>query len=487
MSGRYFLGIDVGTQGSKGLVLDAESGTVLARASSAYELAPGLPAGAAEQDPAIWLAAIDELLGELAARVELQSIAAVGVSGQQHGFVPIDENGSVLRRAKLWCDTATIDEAQELSEAWGRSVPVGFTASKILWMKRAEPELFARLAHVALPHDYINFVLTGRHATECGDASGTGLLDPRERSWRAADARVIDAALPEMLPEFVPAGDVFARVSESAAERFGLSTDCVVSVGGGDNMMAAIGAGAVEAGVVVLSLGTSGTVFACSEHAIVDSSGVIAPFCDSTGAWLPLLCVMNLTLVTEEVRNAFGLSHEAIAERARAVPIGSDGLRMLPFLQGERVPPLPAAAGTLEGMRAGWLDPGRLYRAALEACVANLRVGSERLEALGVPIKSLRLVGGAAVNPIWRSCIANAFDCDVELVAETEAAALGAALQALWTYRRQADGDASITELAAPYLEVTASEEPDAGSAAAWRDLLADWRELLSHRHPTAT
>lgn len=484
--GALYLGLDIGTQGSKGLVLDGDSGQIVARAHASYGLVEGLPDGAAEQDPATWLEALDVICASLRDSVDLREIRSVAVSGQQHGFVPLDESGRVLRRAKLWCDTATIAEADELSEAWGRSLAVGFTASKILWLKRHEPELFAKLAHVALPHDYVNFVLTGRHASEYGDASGTGLLDPHTRSWLEADVAKVDEELLAKLPELLPAGEVFGTVQEAATQRFGLSPSCLVGVGGGDNMMAAIGAGAVEPGVTVLSLGTSGTVFARSEAPVVDPSGVIAPFCDSAGAWLPLLCVMNLTLVTEEVRSAFSMSHDEIAACARRVPVGADGLRMLPFLQGERVPPLPAAAGSLDGMRHGWLEPGRLYRAALEACVANLRLGSARLESLGIDIAKLRLVGGAAVNPLWQQCIADAFDRPVELVEESEAAAFGAALQALWTDRRREVPSLELAEVVRPHVRLGEGASPDASAVDAWGELLRDWRERLEQRYPGA-
>lgn len=293
-----FLGLDVGTQGTKALLVDLDAGRVVARASRSYGLIEGLAPGAAEQHPDTWWEALRDAVRELGAR----RVAGIGVSGQQHGFVPLDAGGQVIRPAKLWCDTETAPEARELSGSYGRPVPTGFTASKILWLKRHEPERFARLAAVLLPHDYVNYRLTGRLFTEAGDASGTGFFDPRKRCFVPAEAAAIDPGLPAKLPPLIQPGEPGGELTPEAAAELGLEPGVPVAAGGGDNMMSAIGSGAVRPGVCVLSLGTSGTVFAYSDEPVVDPEGLIAPFCDSTGGWLPLLCVMNATGVTAEVR-----------------------------------------------------------------------------------------------------------------------------------------------------------------------------------------
>ena len=479
-----YLGLDVGTQGSKAIVIDLGDGGVLARASASYDLIPDLAPGAAEQDPATWIAAIADILRELATSLELTSIDAIGVSGQQHGFVPLDESYEVLRPAKLWCDTATAREARELSERFGRNVPTGFTASKILWLRENEAEHWERLRHVALPHDYVNYVLTGELVTECGDASGTGLFDPVARDFNAREVELVDERLGEMLPRLIGAGEAAGRVSAAAAERFGIREGALVSAGGGDNMMSAIGSGATEPGVVVTSLGTSGTVFAYADRPVVDPEGLIAPFCDSTGGWLPLLCVMNLTGVTEEVRSGFGLDHARITELASEVEVGSDGLLCLPFFQGERVPDLPEASAALLGMRPGWLDPGRLYRAMLEGTSLNLAWGIDKMRALGVEVDALRLVGGAARNPLWRRILADVFAAPVHVMAEPESAALGAALQAAWTHARAEGRDDSLASLCDRFVAFEeAAIEPSADGVVAYAALREEWTAALRERH----
>src|SRR5262249_50972726 len=213
--------------------------------------------------------------------------------GQEGGVVALDERDRGSRAAKVWCDTATSPECEEIIaglggldktiEAVGNGVPAGFTASKILWMKRHEPENFARLRWILLPHDYINFWLTGRKTMECGDASGTALLDVRNRTWSRAAIDAIDPRVAEVLPPLIASDDIARTLRDELAAEFGLSKEVIVSSGGGDNMMGAIGTGNVREGVVTVSLGTSGTIYACAEKPVIDSQGEVAAFCDSTG------------------------------------------------------------------------------------------------------------------------------------------------------------------------------------------------------------
>jgi xylulokinase len=426
------LGLDVGTQGTKALVIDVDSRAVVARAASSYELLPGLPAGAAEQHPDTWWNAVRACLRDLGSACDLARVRALGVAGQQHGFVALDERRAVLRPAKLWCDTSTAAEARELSSVLARHVPTGFTASKILWLKRHEPARFARLAHVLLPHDWINFRLTGELSMEAGDASGTGLFDPTARRFDARACFAIDAGLAAKLPRLLGPREAAGRLTTEAARELGLPAGVLVAPGGGDNMCAAIGAGATRPGVVVLSLGTSATVFAHSKTPVLDPEGLIAPFCDSTGGHLPLLCVMNATSVLHEVARACGQDLATLTRAAEGVAPGAEGLCFLPFLQGERVPDLPEATGTLLGLRTGTLTSGHLFRAALEGISLNLASGVERLRRLGLAVESARLVGGGAKNALWAAILADALEAPVQRLAEDESAALGAALQAAW-------------------------------------------------------
>jgi xylulokinase len=481
--GDLYLGLDVGTQATKALLIELEARAVVARASRSYPLLPDLPPGAAEQEPETWWRAAGECVRELGRQVNGRAIRALGVSGQQHGFVALDAQRRVLRPAKLWCDTSTAAEARELSSALGRSVPTGFTASKILWLKRREPERFARLAHVLLPHDYVNLRLTGRLAMEAGDASGTGFFDPVERRFDGRACAAIDERLAGMLPPLVAAEEPLGRIDEEVGRELGLAPDALVAPGGGDNMCAAIGSGATRAGICVLSLGTSGTIFTYSERPVLDPSGLIAPFCDSTGAWLPLLCVMNATGVLNEVQAAFrasGLDLARLTELAADIPPGSDGLLFLPYLQGERVPDLPEASATLLGLRPALLEPARLFRAALEGTSLNLAWGVERLGALGIAPESVRLVGGGARNRLWAGILADVLGVPVQRPVESESAALGAALQAAWVARRARGERTSIDALAQGFV---ACEEqpihPDPERSGFYRSLLARFRTAV--------
>lgn len=472
------LGFDVGTQGTKALLLDAQAGRVLARASRSYDLIEGLGPGVAEQHPHTWVEAVREVAAEVLTGVDPGAVVAVGVSGQQHGCVLLDGAGEVVRAAKLWCDSSTVDEARELSEAYGRPLPAGFTASKVLWCKRHEPDNWQRVRSLLLPHDYINFRLTGELSMEAGDASGTGFFDPVTRSFIEADAAIIDERLPSMLPALLEAGAPAGELSAEGAQLLGLPQGVLVSAGGGDNMMSAVGSGASRPGVVVVSLGTSGTVFTHCDQPIVDPQGLIAPFCASIGGWLPLLCVMNLTGVTEEVRAGFGGDHASLTRAAREVPVGCDGLMWWPYLAGERFPDLPEAAGTLEGMRAGHLRPGVLFRAAIEGTSLNLGWGVERLRELGVTVDAVNLVGGAARNDLWREVLADVLACPVSAMSEPESGALGAALQSLWTWRRSQGDTAQVHELAAPFVAAEGPPtEPDAERSAAYAQLSRRFRE----------
>jgi xylulokinase len=470
-----YLGFDVGTQATKGVVLDAAAGRVIARGGRSHGLIPGLPAGAAEQDPQTWVDAVREVAAELfaAPSVERKRVRGVGVSGQQHGLVVLDAEDEIVRPAKLWCDTTTAEEAQELSQNLGRAVPAGFTAPKILWMKRHEPELWGRVRSVLLPHDFVNFRLIGRKTMEAGDASGTGCFDPVARAFDRTAVERIDPRLAEMLPPILSPGSPAGVLSGKGAALLGLDEGVLVAAGGGDNMMSAIGSGATSPGVVVVSLGTSGTAFAYSDRPVIDPEGLIAPFCDSTGGWLPLLCVMNMTGVTEEVRAAFEEQEdiESLTRAAARIPPGCDGLLFLPFLQGERVPNLPEATGVLAGIRPGLFRRGYLFRAALEGTSLSLGLGMERMKKLGIAVEYVRLVGGGSRNPLWAQILADVLEAPVVRLAEPESAALGAALQALWTARREAGEDVSPDAVAAPFVRTEGDAiSPDPGRSAIYRE-----------------
>jgi xylulokinase len=460
------LGIDCGTQSTKTVALDTETGAILAAATRGYELMPGLPPGHAEQDPAIWVAAMDETVAEVLEKLgpRRAEVRGLGVSGQQHGFVPLDAQGRVIRPAKLWCDVSTVEEcdilrarfggAAALIERTGLDMLPGFTAPKILWLKRHEPENFARLATVLLPHDYLNFCLTGRLCMEYGDASGTALMDVRKRTWSREVLEAIDPALHEKMPALGSSCEPAGELTADWRTRWNLPAGVIVSAGGGDNMMGAIGTANVEPGRVTASLGTSGTLFAYSAQPAVDPAGEIAAFCDSTDAWLPLVCTMNVTVATEAARNLFGWSHAEMEQEIARVPAGSDGLLFLPYLTGERTPNLPRASGVFHGLTPRTMKPGHLARATMEGVTLGVAYGMEGLRRLGVAPTEIRLTGGGSKSAIWRQICADVFGCRVVTLAEAEGAALGAAIQAA----AAAERGRSIREWANALVRVNTGE-----------------------------
>ncbi|AMK31620.1 Xylulose kinase [Pseudomonas putida] len=445
-----FLGIDCGTQGTKALVLDAGSGQVLGLGSAAHAPPQGRD-GRREQDPADWLdalrAAVSAALRE--AGVDGHAIRALAVSGQQHGLVMLDAQGQVLRPAKLWCDTESAPENQALLDALGGAqgslerlglvIAPGYTVSKLLWTKRRHPELFDRLAHILLPHDYLNYWLTGRVCTEPGDASGTGYYDVRRRIWAPDVFQHIEPGerLLAALPELVESGDCIATLREQAATALGLSPQTWVATGGGDNMLGAIGTGNIAPGMITLSLGTSGTLAAYADQPHVSAQGEVATFCASSGGWLPLICTMNLTSACALVRDLLELDLDRFTALAAQAPISADGLLMLPFFDGERVPALPEATASLHGMTSANLTRANLCRAVLEGTCFSLRYGLDLLRTSGLQGSEIRLVGGAAKSPLWRQTLADLLGLPVVCPQQTEAAALGAAIQAAWSLGRQ--------------------------------------------------
>jgi len=486
------IGLDSGTQSTKALVVDARSGKVLGEGSAQYGLLPNLPPGAKEQDPATWIAATTKAIKAAlqAAKAGAGEVVALGVSGQQHGFVPLDAAGNVIRPAKLWCDTSTTAECEEITavlggpkgaiKALGNAVLPGFTAGKILWLKRHEPKNFARLAAVLLPHDYLNFWLTGEKFMEFGDASGTALMDIRRRRWNETVVHSIDADLLGKLPALSSSDRPAGRLTAATAKKLGLNPGVLVSAGGGDNMMGAIGTGNTREGVVTASFGTSGTIYACAEKPVVDPRGELAAFCDSTNRWLPLLCTMNVTVATEMVRNDFGLDHAAFEKKAAKAPAGSRGLVLVPYLEGERTPSVPEGTGVFFGVRPQTFNAECFARATMEGVTLGMNYGLRRLAELGVKATQVRATGGGAKSRLWRQIMADVFNAEVVTLQVAEGAAYGAALQALWCWRLAQGEKVGIAELTDQFVKLNPAESatPDARAVATYAEIQALQDEL---------
>ena len=442
---QLFLGIDCGTQGTKAIILDAVSGQVLGQGAAAHKLISGAN-GRREQDPAQWLDALTLATRRalLAAGVDGQAILGMGVSGQQHGLVLLDHQGKVLRPAKLWCDTETADENARLLthlggdrgslERLGVVIAPGYTVSKLLWTREQHPEIFSRIAHVMLPHDYLNYWLTGRSCSEYGDASGTGYFNVRTRQWDLQLLRDIDPSgrLQAALPELIDAHAAVGTLLPGIADHLGINPRARVSSGGGDNMMGAIGTGNIKPGAITMSLGSSGTVYAYADQPKVSPDAAVATFCSSSGGWLPLICTMNLTNATGVIRELFDLDIECFNALVAQAPIGAEGVCMLPFLNGERVPALPHATGSVLGLTMSNLTQANLCRAVVEGTTFGLRYGLDLLRHNGLQSRSICLIGGGSNSQVWRQIVADTMNTPVICTEQSEAAALGAAIQAAW-------------------------------------------------------
>ena len=483
------LGIDLGTQSLKVVVYDYSSHAIVASNAASLDVDKDAN-GKAEQNADDWLAAMRSALGELDKEVR-ESVQAVAVSGQQHGFVALDEAGDVICPVKLWCDTSTQAEADEITTACGgqdacialtgNPVLTGYTSPKIRWLRNHQPELYRRLRHIALPHDYLNYLLTGRLVMEHGDASGTGLLDVRQRRWSPEVLRAVDEQrdLYECLPTIVEAGSSIGITSVDCERRFGLPRGIPVATGGGDNMMAAIGTGNVLPGRLTMSLGTSGTLFASADSPVVDDSGNIAAFCNSTGGWLPLLCTLNCTSATELVRSMLGIELSDFDRLVESAEPGCQGLTVLPFFAGERTPNVPHANAQMHGMQSHNVSAAHLMRGTVEGVTFGLRFGLDELRRLGVTAKEIVVTGGGAQSRAWRQVVANACALPVVSLAVDEGAGFGAAMQALWLLERESDPAFAIESVVDEHVQFADRIEPRAADIPVLADAYSRYRSAV--------
>ncbi len=490
--GPLFAGLDVSTQSTKLVVIDPEAGAVvhvdrvdydrdLPRYGTREGAVQGLGEGASESDPRMWIEAVEALLGRIGGAggrgaggpgerrsADLAGrIRCISVSGQQHGLVALAQDGTLARpRAKLWNDFSTAEECRLLTEAVGgleamvrevgNSQRTGYTAGKILHLKRHEPECWARAAVLFLVHNYVDWYLTGGAAggvaiMEPGDASGMALWNPATGRWSRRVMDAIDPGLAAKLPPLAPADRSIGKVGAALVRRFGLSPECRVDAGSGDNMYGAVGTGNVEPGLFTVSLGTSGTACTVLDRPFTDPTGEIASFCDSAGRYLPLLCVSNLANGYDGLRERLGLTHEAFAARVEEAPPGNGGRVLVPWYVGERTPDVPFGAAATFGFDTGDLAgarPAAACRAVVEGHVLNLWDGSTRMP---VTPREIRLTGGLSASPAWCQTIADVFDAETVPVAG-EGAALGAALHAAWVWRREQGDARSLAEVAAPFV-----------------------------------
>jgi xylulokinase len=482
----YLLGIDVSTTGVKALLIDAD-GNVVGSANTEQPLSTPYPLWS-EQDPADWwngaVSSIRQVLRET--NVAGEAVQAVGLTGQMHGLTLLDEKGTVLRPAILWNDQRTGAQCDEIRSRLGRSHLIaltgndaltGFTAPKILWVQQNEPDIYARVRHILLPKDYVRYCLTGAFAIDRADGSGTILFDLTTRDWSPEMLRALEIQ-PGWLPKTYEGPEVTGEISSEAAAQTGLRAGTPVTAGGGDQAAQAVGVGAVQPGIVALTLGTSGVVFATTGQPFIEPEGRLHAFCHSVpGRWHLMGVMLSAAGSLRWFRDTMapGSGYDDLLAPAAQVPALSEGLLFLPYLTGERTPhPDPLARGAFAGLtiRHG-LD--HMTRSVLEGVAFGLRDSFELIKSAGLEsIQQVRVSGGGARSMLWRQILADVFNAELVTVNTTEGAAFGAALLAgvgtgVWR---------SVDEACTATVRQTGSTSPTSSGAARYDQGYAVYRQL---------
>lgn len=441
------LGIDVGTGGTRAVLVD-EHGRVIIAATAEHAPMSSPRIGWAEQDPEDWWSAACLAIKVCLERsgTTAQEIAAIGLTGQMHGLVLLDEHDRVVRPALLWCDQRTEEECRLITEQVGAERLIqltanpaltGFTLPKIWWVQRHEPELWKRVWSLMLPKDYVRFRLTGSRATDMADASGTLMFDVRNRRWSKPMLEI--SSVPEaLLPAIFESPEISGEVNEEGAQRTGLRPRIPVVAGAGDQAAGAVGMGIVKPGAVSATIGTSGVVFAATAKPELEPAGRIHTFCHAIpNRWHVMGVTQGAGLSLRWFRDQFGAGkedgrdpYERLTEEAAQAPPGADGLLWAPYLMGERTPHLdPKARAAFVGITAQHTS-AHVIRAIMEGVAFSLRDSLTLFQQIGVPIESIRLGGGGARSPLWQQIQADVYGQPVELIEAEEGAAYGAALLA---------------------------------------------------------
>jgi xylulokinase len=474
-----FLGIDVGTGGTRAVIVDKQ-GKVVASASSEHEPFRVPQPGWAEQDPEDWWRAAKEAIGAAisgAARAggdaggeagERGKIHAVGLTGQMHGAVMLDADGAVLRPSLIWCDQRTQPQCDWLHETIGRERLIeltcnpalpNFTLTKLLWVKDNEPEIFAKIAHVMCPKDYVRYRLTGSYAIDVHEASGTLLLDVTNRKW-SSEVAAISGVKEEWLPPLYESQQVCGHVSAAGAAATGLADGTPVVAGAGDQAAGAVGMGILKPGAVSATIGTSGVVFAATAEPTKDPGGRLHTFCHAVpGGWHVMGVTQSAGLSLRWFRDTFaaGTSYDELSSAAAGVAPGSDGLLWAPYLLGERTPHLDSQATAAFVGIVPTHTPAHFTRAILEGVAFSLRDSFTLFAELGIPVHGVRLGGGGARGPLWRRIQTDIYGHPTEVLVAEEGGAYGSALLAGVGVGAWPDTDTACQQS----LEVAESFQPD--------------------------
>jgi xylulokinase len=482
----YLLGIDVSTTGVKALLVAAD-GQVLGSANTEQPLYTPYPLWS-EQDPADWwngaIHSVRQVLADTG--VDGSQVTAVGLTGQMHGLTLLDRAGQVLRPAILWNDGRTAAQCDEMRARLGKERLVaitgndaltGFTAPKILWVREHEPEVYARVAHILLPKDYVRYRLTGGFAVDCADGAGMILMDIKQRAWSSEVLEALQIPV-EWLPQVFEGPQVTGTITAEAAQLTGLKAGTPVVGGGGDQAAQAVGVGAVQAGIVALTLGTSGVVFATTGAPFIEPQGRLHAFCHAVpGRWHLMGVMLSAAGSLRWYRDTFhpGQDYDSLLAPAAAIPAGCEGLLFLPYLTGERTPhPDPLARGAFVGLTIRH-NEGHLVRAVLEGVAFGLRDSFELMKQAGQKeIRQVRVSGGGARSLLWRQILANVLGAELVTVNTTEGAAYGAALLAgvgagLWP---------DVDQACQATVRLTGSTAPQPAEQAAYEKHYALYRQL---------
>ena len=482
----WLLGMDVGTGGTRAVVVDAE-GRLIAGAASEHAAFRTPHPGWAEQDPEDWWRAAQEAirLALAAAPEPREPIAAIGLTGQMHGAVMLDEAGQVLRPALIWCDTRTQPECDWLTAKIGyeRLIELtcnpalpNFTLTKLLWVKTHEPAIFAKIRHILCPKDYVRYRLTGEFAIDVQEASGTLLLDVTHRRWSSEVAEA--AGIPESwLPRVYESPEVCARISEAAAGLTGLKAGTPVVAGAGDQGAGAVGMGILQPGSVSATIGTSGVVFAATAEPTKDPRGRLHTFCHAVpGVWHVMGVTQSAGLSFRWLKETFfaGQDYDGLTAAAAKIPAGSEGLEWAPYLLGERTPHLdPEVRAAFAGISTNH-TAAHFVRAVLEGVAYSLKDTFTLFAELGIPVSGIRLGGGGARGALWRKIQAGIYGHAVEILTAEEGGAFGAALLA----GVGAGHWANLDEACGAAIEVAQTIAPDTAEQAAYEAGYTRWRKL---------
>lgn len=484
----YYIGIDLGTSAVKLLLVD-ENGAILNEVTREYPLEFPRP-GWSQQDPEDWKKAVLEGIPALLAGFDAGAVAGIGCGGQMHGLVVLDDRDRVIRPAILWNDGRTAAEVDYLNNEVGKErlsaltaniAFAGFTAPKLLWMRKNEPENFAKIAKIMLPKDYINFVLTGVHCTDCSDASGMLLLDVEHKRW-SAEMLALCGVKPEQMPKLFESYQVVGTVKPELARSLGLSNHVQVVAGAGDNASAAVGTGVVGEGGCNLSLGTSGTLFISSERFRPDPHNALHAFAHADGGWHLMGCMLSAASCNKWLcEDILGTGDYAAEQRdIPAEKLGRNHVYFLPYLMGERSPINDTnARGTLVGMT---LDTTRadLVQAVLEGVAFAIRDSFEVAKSLGLSIPRSKLCGGGSKSPLWRTIFANVLGIPLELPRTEQGPGYGAAMLAMVGCGHFE----SVRAAAGALVEVSAVVEPEAALTARYEERYQQYRTLYPALRP---